>query len=650
MKLDYSYKLPVHQQFGRFIRKNLHKSSTETQVLFLPGYGAAEYENVYKPRGIPIQNITGVEKNGKVYKHIKRTQEFDIVNGDLADYVKETDKKFDVISLDFTGYLTDKEREIIYVIADRRLLRDGGILLTTFQASRERKDEQTRYKQTMLNREIADIINGLSDPKLYDAEYREITSNEQVPQKGEFYYTENSIGIVPKQQMNIANMRDIGVPSDVLYTFAQAAVPVLKRSEMYNAFLDIVPSDFLEPLFEKFGLSVINNDFLKQLDKFAAYIAAEKLKGHHLEVPQESKQKFLEKYCGSYLLATTLDYIATHVFFWHPSTTYLVRLHAADAQIPTAIQLNKYAGDAGMPMLCDFYKFDDARTILPDEVEAYAKRFFELPAGWWISEKAQTLVSDKEKFRLVEKASKSPNGLPPDIEFTQMLHKKVCIAYEAISSNISSTMRKLGKGELERIDLGSFRKPRGKKEEIIKMVITGVPDADIHAKYRVGKMQLAGYKASLKKGMYKELAEEVRQSQETAQAEKTIVKPIAHTQPVIESPIREQFDIKAYENDLIRSIIGSEDKFTSFQDEIILPVYEFADGMAKRADISDEQKLALKKSLNAVHNGKPLNRLIRDTYEFSTAVPEFLRALQNNGSLPSEKELNKLYQRYFGRI
>jgi hypothetical protein len=650
MKLDYSYKLPVHQQFGRFIKKNLYKSPSETQVLFLPGYGAAEYENVYKPRGIPIQNITGVEKNGKVYKHIKRTQEFDIVNDDLVDYTKETDKKFDVISLDFTGYLTDKEREIIYTLAERKLLRDGGILLTTFQASRERKDEQTRYKQMMLNREIANIINGLADPKLYDTGYREITSDEQVPQKGEFYYTENSIGIVPKQQMNTANMRDIGVPSDVLYTLAQAAVPVLKRSEMFNTFLDIVPPDFLEPLFEKFGLSVMNNDFLKQLEKFAADIAAEKLKGHHLQVPQESKQKFLEKYCSSYLLTTTLEYIATHVFFWHPSTTYLVRLHAADAQIPTAIQLNKYAGDAGMPMLCDFYKFDDARTILPDEIETYAKRFFELPAGWWIAEKAQTLVSTKEKFKLVERASKSPNGLPPTIEFTKMLHKKVGVAYETISNSISSAVKKLGKGELERINLGSFRKPRGNKEEIVKMVIAGVPDENIHEKYRVGKMQLAGYKASLKKGMYKELVEEVQRSQETAQAEKTIVKPISQVRPVIGPPICEQLDAKTYENDLIRSIIGSEDRFVQFQDEIILPVYEFADGMVKRTDISDEQKLTMKKALNSLHNGKPLNRLVRDTYEFSTAVPEFLRALQNNGSLPSEKELNKLYQRYFGRI
>ncbi len=130
-----------------FVKKNLlsHMSPRDVRVVCFPGAEvdgeeALEVKEVYDSLGIPRENVMGIEYDAKNHERLKNAGlgiRFTDRPMDAYDFFKTTSEKFDVISLDYTGQRTWKERDIARYIAGKGLLGNGGIYCTNHSANRE---------------------------------------------------------------------------------------------------------------------------------------------------------------------------------------------------------------------------------------------------------------------------------------------------------------------------------------------------------------------------------------------------------------------------------------------------------------------------------------------------------------------------------
>jgi|GEM_PF-5634919 len=109
------------------------------------GEEALEVKEVYDTLGIPRGNVWGIEADPVRAKRLERAKlGIHVVPSFDYDFFAETDRRFDVISLDYTGQQTDDRLKAIRMVASRQLLSERGIMCTNFAARREPKSLQAK--------------------------------------------------------------------------------------------------------------------------------------------------------------------------------------------------------------------------------------------------------------------------------------------------------------------------------------------------------------------------------------------------------------------------------------------------------------------------------------------------------------------------
>jgi len=143
------------------IRKHFDfKRPSEIKVVCFPGAEvkgeeAIEVREIYDPLGIPRANIVGLEYDPKTAERLRKANlGIEVVEGDAHDFFRTTDKKFDVVSLDYKGQRTWKEKDTARYIAGRGVLEPRGVFSTVHFTKRESE----AMKATLADRAISGAI------------------------------------------------------------------------------------------------------------------------------------------------------------------------------------------------------------------------------------------------------------------------------------------------------------------------------------------------------------------------------------------------------------------------------------------------------------------------------------------------------------
>lgn len=119
-------------------------------VACLPGKNSLEVYEVYKRLGIPDDNIYGIEKDEEVAEEIKkRAPGINLYVGEDSDFFDEVDEEFDIISLDYTGQLTESRLEILENLSTNSLLKEKGIMVTNFYGMQEHPYVKKNYETAL---------------------------------------------------------------------------------------------------------------------------------------------------------------------------------------------------------------------------------------------------------------------------------------------------------------------------------------------------------------------------------------------------------------------------------------------------------------------------------------------------------------------
>lgn len=160
-----TYNDPVKQKAREkqreVIRKHFDfKSPSEIKVVCFPGAEvkgeeAIEVREIYDPLGIPRANIVGLEYDPRTAERLRKANlGIEVVEGDAHDFFRTTDKKFDVISLDYKGQRTWKEKDITRYISGRGILEPRGVFSTVHFVKRESE----AMKAALTDRAISGVL------------------------------------------------------------------------------------------------------------------------------------------------------------------------------------------------------------------------------------------------------------------------------------------------------------------------------------------------------------------------------------------------------------------------------------------------------------------------------------------------------------
>jgi len=161
-----------------FILKYMKVKPQEAKVLCFPGAErkgeeGLEIFEVYDKAGIQRHNIVGLEYNKKNAKRLEAADLGIIVEPtDAYNYLKTTNNKFDIISLDYTGQRTWKERDITRYIAGRQLLNKFGIFCTNHFIKREGR----KMQESLLDQRFWEVASHYMEP----AEMEKKTKEERI--------------------------------------------------------------------------------------------------------------------------------------------------------------------------------------------------------------------------------------------------------------------------------------------------------------------------------------------------------------------------------------------------------------------------------------------------------------------------------------
>ena len=136
-----------------FIQKNLlpFKRPDQIYVLCFPGAEnegeeALEYFEIYKPLGIPPQNITGLEMDPEKCQRLRDLNlGLNVVCQEdihFLEQAKTLRMEWDIISLDYTWYFQPKSMYAIDLITNDRLMSNTGVLVTNYLGRRDSSESQ----------------------------------------------------------------------------------------------------------------------------------------------------------------------------------------------------------------------------------------------------------------------------------------------------------------------------------------------------------------------------------------------------------------------------------------------------------------------------------------------------------------------------
>src|SRR3989344_2928766 len=162
--MDKTYNDPVKQKAREklrdFIARNLSFiKPKDIHVLCFPGAEkegeeAIEVKEVYDPLGIPRKNIVGLETDKIKFERLQRADlGIELVKASDTRFLERAGaegRRFDVISLDYTSFLTDERMYALDLIDGDELLGNFGIIATNYMGRREHKDAQSLLKLNTL--------------------------------------------------------------------------------------------------------------------------------------------------------------------------------------------------------------------------------------------------------------------------------------------------------------------------------------------------------------------------------------------------------------------------------------------------------------------------------------------------------------------
>ena len=208
--MSISYNSPAKQasreKFGSFLDAYVlpYHRPEDITVLCLPGATvkgeeALEVKQVYDPRGIQRSNITGLERDEIVYGRLRAAHlGMRIVKSNVLGFLRQRDKPFTIINLDYCGQQNPVQDVELRYIAAKGLLQDHGALATVYSAQRESKTNKLRYawgdfEHRLLQKGSSPIPTYTIDDLINDFQ-RELDNSEGVKRESITYKILSSLG------------------------------------------------------------------------------------------------------------------------------------------------------------------------------------------------------------------------------------------------------------------------------------------------------------------------------------------------------------------------------------------------------------------------------------------------------------------------
>ena len=166
-EFDYESKQEARQKLVNFIIRNYDKKERrDLTVACLPGAQAQDVYRITDVLKIPRNKVWGLERDNEVYKVLEsKNLGVNLFHGTDEEFFKETDKKFDVVSLDYFGQIKRDELNSMRYLFGREVLKPRGILHTNFYGSRESDNIRKIYQTGSVWKAV---VSGLKDLSLKD--------------------------------------------------------------------------------------------------------------------------------------------------------------------------------------------------------------------------------------------------------------------------------------------------------------------------------------------------------------------------------------------------------------------------------------------------------------------------------------------------
>ena len=322
---DFEMKKRYHDELVRFIlqmhtkRKNRHN----LKVACFPGHEALEIINVYDKLDIPRKNIVGIEADPNIARELKQKNlGIEIFKGFDYEFFEQTNKRFDIINLDYQTYLNKNIDYSLGLIFGRELAYDKFILCTNFLGKRE-TDNGNLYRDNLLSTAALTHIAKKSLEQVVSSNAEYILNNDEIE------LIRKKAGIDKK----LSYKRDNGI-SNLLLTRAQNGISNLKFPKMLK----------------DFGLK----HFTYAAELFREIENAKTLREQYNLIFQQEALKISSSWIEYYKIRC--QNIAKDPLFAIFLFTFVTSFHAQQlaSYHPFTWRRGKYINDKGSPMFYDF--------------------------------------------------------------------------------------------------------------------------------------------------------------------------------------------------------------------------------------------------------------------------------------------------------
>lgn len=457
---DYESKQAARRSLCNFILK--HKDGLavplkEAKVVCLPGYdenskSSLEIEKVYDKVGVRRENIVGIEQDKKIYEKLENADlGIELYLGsDGAFFNEKNGKRFDIVSLDYTGQYSRKRMNDLCNLFKNQILNEKSILYTNFFGARESDLTQRLYNlylsDGMLWEFIEDVV-GIKKDK--SAEGIRIHQIAEAMQKRELVERRDD-GI----SWNILNLAYDARVLDENFNYEMAKKDTGFMKDLKDMRDELIHHD--AELFEKLEkLDIIMDKDLGDDDGFAMLY----------NIYSKKPLLFISKLRKDLMSQGFSDEEARII------NSYFIPIEN-QAYFCEDMQRNNYRNVAGKLMMGDLFFFDQKREKfnLPVKIEN---------------------IDGVNKLSIKGKIAASP---------FKGYEKKILNDMKRIVITNALAQRSIP----PRIDLGSSYKPKADNDTLKGELLNGTPEEEIYEKYRdVNPRTIAAIKAHITMGTYR---------------------------------------------------------------------------------------------------------------------------------------------------
>ncbi len=473
------------QKIIDFVRKHYsEKQIRNLKVLCLPGPEMLEVFEIYDELGVKRKNIVGLEKNLAEYEALADLNESLDDNitveytGALEYLTREPgelqDNPFDIISLDYYGYQDREKTDTLHQIGLCGWLSPRAIVFTNYLMARENQDMQDSYKE------------GEKWQKFYMSHLKDIGSvMESLQDRDEF-------DKFMKEQQDIDFDIDIGK----------------RRDRMAQT----------EPIFAlNRGTGWWNTEIVKLLcigrdneESESTEKNENKLSGYRRKLNKNrlhtiNEYDFLEKIENSiYAANQELSFLMVYYANFKINRYFFVDDHES----------YKYISNTGSPMISDFFYFEQSDMVFNDLLSKTERNLIKK-----FSKNIKTALMNGNATFICKNRTPSKNKQIEDIMTTilDFRNEHMLGINTHFIKERTLLFPEIYEGDHERdhegyhggkyggeCEVNQIKQPKSvqkttTKEHIYRDIKSGRPDDEIRQSYDLGKMQLAGYKAALKR-------------------------------------------------------------------------------------------------------------------------------------------------------